>query len=160
MAAKGESAVSSRAPTLEVTKLRSDKVKFTLSGTDASVANALRRVIMAEVPSVAICDVIIVENTSVLHDEFVAHRLDLNYHSRAFRKNHCVNFRRRHNLFGDSAPSSKRQEPYALCFKAQIEHLAPAQQSLDGATDSLTPRTDKASLNKFVNCGEREVRNR
>lgn len=67
----------SRSPTLAVQKLRTDKVKFTLSGTDISVANALRRVILAEVPTFAIDSVTINENTSVLHDEFVAHRLGL-----------------------------------------------------------------------------------
>lgn len=66
-----------RNPTLTVRKLRTDKVKFTLEGTDASVANALRRVIIAEVPTFAIDFVTVNENTSVLHDEFVAHRLGL-----------------------------------------------------------------------------------
>ena len=69
--------VTSRNPSIAVTKLRHDKVKFTLTGTDISVANALRRVIMAEVPCFAIDTVSINDNSSVLHDEFVAHRLGL-----------------------------------------------------------------------------------
>jgi hypothetical protein len=77
MAASASGGVPSRNPSVAVSKLLPHKVKFTLSGTDISVANALRRVMMAEVPCFAVQDVIILENTSVLHDEFVAHRLGL-----------------------------------------------------------------------------------
>ena len=69
--------LASRVPRIEVTKLRDDKLKFVLSETDSSVANALRRVMMAETPTLAIETVEVEENSSVLHDEFLAHRLGL-----------------------------------------------------------------------------------
>ncbi|KAL2847664.1 DNA-directed RNA polymerase [Aspergillus pseudodeflectus] len=50
---------------------------FSLIGLDASIANAFRRIVMAEVPTLAIETVYVHNNTSVIQDEVLAQRLGL-----------------------------------------------------------------------------------
>ncbi|KAM1526665.1 hypothetical protein PS1_016363 [Malus domestica] len=60
-----------RLPRVKIFEMRDDYVKFELRDTDASIANALRRVMIAEAPTVAITLVEIEINSSVLNDEFI-----------------------------------------------------------------------------------------
>lgn len=62
---------------IRVIEEKDNALRFLLEGTNHAYANALRRAMIAEVPAMAIEDVIIVENTSVLYDEVIAHRLGL-----------------------------------------------------------------------------------
>jgi DNA-directed RNA polymerase I and III subunit RPAC1 len=50
---------------------------FSLTGIDASIANAFRRILLAEVPTLAIEKVYVHNNTSVVADEVLSHRLGL-----------------------------------------------------------------------------------
>jgi DNA-directed RNA polymerase II subunit RPB3 len=64
-------------PEIEVVQVRDDFIEFYLLKADLSFANSLRRVMIAEVPTMAIDMVNIKANTSPLFDEFIAHRLGL-----------------------------------------------------------------------------------
>ncbi|KAK4499008.1 hypothetical protein PRZ48_009520 [Zasmidium cellare] len=50
---------------------------FSLIGVDASIANAFRRILLSEIPTLAIEDVFFFDNTSIIQDEVLAHRLGL-----------------------------------------------------------------------------------
>jgi DNA-directed RNA polymerase I and III subunit RPAC1 len=50
---------------------------FSLTGIDTSVANAFRRILLSEIPTLAIEDVFVYQNTSIIQDEVLAHRLGL-----------------------------------------------------------------------------------
>lgn len=52
-------------------------VDFTLRNVDLALANSLRRTMLAEIPTLAIDLVEVLVNTSVIPDEFLAHRLGL-----------------------------------------------------------------------------------
>ncbi len=54
-----------------------EEVVFDLIGVDAPIANALRRILLSEVPTMAIETVFVHDNSSVMHDEMLAHRLGL-----------------------------------------------------------------------------------
>ena len=64
-----------RFPKIAIREMLDDQIKFVLTETDVYMANALRRVMLAEVPTIAIDLVEIEANSSVLNDEFIAHRL-------------------------------------------------------------------------------------
>ncbi len=62
-------------PKFRILEKREDSIKFIVEGVDVTFANALRRTILAEVPTFAIDEVEFFENDSALFDEIIAHRL-------------------------------------------------------------------------------------
>jgi DNA-directed RNA polymerase subunit D len=52
-------------------------IRMLIQGVDVPFMNALRRLVLSEVPCMAIDDVVVIENSSVLQDEIIAHRLGL-----------------------------------------------------------------------------------
>ncbi|KAL8662466.1 MAG: hypothetical protein Q9202_004709 [Teloschistes flavicans] len=62
---------------IEFHKLTPHDASFSLIGIDASIANAFRRILLAEIPTLAIEYVFVHDNTSIVQDEVLAHRLGL-----------------------------------------------------------------------------------
>jgi len=63
--------------TVKVQRLSQRSIEFDLVGVDASIANAFRRICIAEVPTVCIEHVYVFNNTSIVQDEVLAHRIGL-----------------------------------------------------------------------------------
>jgi DNA-directed RNA polymerase subunit D len=62
---------------VKTVELKGNKGMLRIEDTDVYFVNSLRRVMLAELPKLAIDDVIIYDNTSALFDELIAHRLGL-----------------------------------------------------------------------------------
>ncbi|XP_078313478.1 DNA-directed RNA polymerases I and III subunit RPAC1-like [Crassostrea virginica] len=62
---------------VDMIKMNDDELEFDMVGIDAAIANAFRRILLAEVPTMAIEKVHIYNNTSIIQDEVLAHRLGL-----------------------------------------------------------------------------------
>eukprot|EP00158_Paraphelidium_tribonemae_P002530 Partr_v1_DN25444_c0_g1_i3_m53412 putative DNA-directed RNA polymerases I and III len=62
---------------ISIVRIAPDLMEFDLVGVDASIANAFRRIMIAEVPTMAIKTVYIMNNTSTIPDEMLAHRIGL-----------------------------------------------------------------------------------
>mmetsp|Transcript_22481 Transcript_22481/g.35863 ORF Transcript_22481/g.35863 Transcript_22481/m.35863 type:complete len:296 (-) Transcript_22481:3276-4163(-) len=60
-----------------VIKRQGDLLVFEMLHADASIANALRRIMLAEVETVAVDRIGIMNNTSIIQDEVLAHRIGL-----------------------------------------------------------------------------------
>ena len=62
---------------IEIKNRENDQLLFTVEGVDVSMVNALRRICMVEVPTLAIETVEILKNDARIFDEALAHRLGL-----------------------------------------------------------------------------------
>ena len=57
---------------------KSDReIKFIIGGVTPAFVNAIRRVLISEIPIMSFDEIVFLENTSVLYDEIIAHRIGL-----------------------------------------------------------------------------------
>ncbi|KAG1696487.1 DNA-directed RNA polymerases I and III subunit RPAC1 [Nymphon striatum] len=60
---------------VNVITLTDSEMEFDMIGIDAAIANAFRRIMMSEVPTMAIDKIFMYNNTSIIQDEVLAHRI-------------------------------------------------------------------------------------
>eukprot|EP00871_Galdieria_phlegrea_P004785 jgi/Galph1/5307/GphlegSOOS_G3905.1 len=92
-----------------VVKRDEEELVLELIGIDAPLVNAIRRILLAEVPTMAIEHVLMSDNTSVIHDEILAHRLGL------------IPIRADANLFREYERGAEPQEDNCIIFRLQVE---------------------------------------
>jgi DNA-directed RNA polymerase subunit D len=64
-------------PSVDVIEKSAERIVVKFNNIPRQYVNSLRRLAISEVPTLAIDDVVMLENSSVMHDEAVAHRLGL-----------------------------------------------------------------------------------
>ena len=62
---------------IEILEKNDNNLRIIVREADVPLMNALRRIALAEVPTMAIEEVVMIENSSILQDEIIAHRLGL-----------------------------------------------------------------------------------
>jgi DNA-directed RNA polymerase subunit D len=62
---------------LKIIKMEDNKVRFNISGINVDLVNALRRIVISEIPTMAMEEISFYGNSSILDDEFLALRLGL-----------------------------------------------------------------------------------
>lgn len=93
---------------INIKKSNEEKLVFDLKGIDSSLANALRRILISEIPTMAIENCIFYQNTSVIPDEVLAHRLGL------------IPIQADANLFNFKVDSEEYSEFNYLTFKLHV----------------------------------------
>ena len=66
-----------RLASIDIIEQSDEKIVIKFKGVPRHYVNALRRIALSEVPTMAVDDVVMLENSSVMHDEAIAHRLGL-----------------------------------------------------------------------------------
>ena len=62
---------------IEVQEKDEAMIRLIIRDVDVSLMNSLRRIVVSEVPCMSIDEVVMIENSSILQDEIIAHRLGL-----------------------------------------------------------------------------------
>ena len=108
---------------LEVTAMDEEKVEFEMEGISPAIANAFRRILISEVPTMAVEKVFIVNNTSIIQDEVLSHRLGL------------VPIRADPRLFEYKSESEAPSERNTIVFKMHVKCYR--EQTVDGQRGAL-----------------------
>eukprot|EP00124_Ichthyophonus_hoferi_P004507 Ihof_evm1s506 gene=Ihof_evmTU1s506 len=120
---------------VNIVKIDGNDMEFDLVGVDASIANAFRRIALVEVPTMAIEHVYIMNNTSIMQDEVLAHRLGL------------VPVMADPALFEYKEPGEENfTDTNTIAFELKVKCTQPAAQSKRGKADKPAAPTKSMSV--------------
>ena len=115
--------------TVAVQRLGANYMEFDVVGVAPAIANALRRVMISEIPTMAIETVFVINNTSIIPDEVLSHRLGLVPIFADPRK------------FESTRPGESENESNSLFFELRARCFPNGRQGLSSdapATERLT----------------------
>ncbi|PHT51994.1 DNA-directed RNA polymerases II, IV and V subunit 3 [Capsicum baccatum] len=103
---------------IKIREVKPDFMKFKLRDIDSSIANTLRHIMIAKVPTIAIDLVEIEVNSSVLNYEFTSHRLGL-----IPLTSECA-MRMRFSRDYDACDGDGQYEYYSVEFYLRVKYLS------------------------------------
>ena len=112
-----------------------DEIEFDMLGVDAAIANTVRRILLAEVPTMAAESCLFYNNTSIIQDEVRLGARDCGSH-RPANYDECARGRGGHGKTGEPALSVQRS-----CQGSSIQTTPkPLQPALVGRGSNVPPR--------------------
>lgn len=134
---------------VEVIRHTGDDMEFDMIGIDPAVANAFRRILIAEVPTMAIEKVFIANNTSVVQDEVLALRLGLipiNVDPRLFEYAENNEPNERNTIVFKLHVRCKRGEPRLTVYSNELKWLPngsefPVESEVSNSNSTSKPKT-------------------
>ncbi|KAG0597410.1 hypothetical protein M758_UG335800 [Ceratodon purpureus] len=109
---------------VDIVSLNEEDIEFDIVGIDAAIANAFRRILIAEVPTMAIEKVYIANNTSVIQDEVLAHRLGL------------LPIKADPRLFNYKSEEENANEKNTIVFKLDVVCTRKGERIMNGSVKS------------------------
>ncbi len=122
---------------------KGSKYSFTIQDTTPAIANALRRSIMNETPTMAITSIEFVKNSSTLFDEMLAHRLGL-----VVLKTDLRSYNQRSKCTCNAEGCAKCQLKLTLNVKGPLSVTAKEIESQDPKVLPVYPQTLIVTLQK------------
>ncbi|KAI0800444.1 insert subdomain of RNA polymerase alpha subunit [Fomes fomentarius] len=138
---------------VSVKRLSQRSIEFDLVGVDASIANAFRRILIAEVPTIAIEDVFVFNNTSVIQDEILAQRLGLiplNVDPRLFEFRKDIPLDRNTLVFRLNVTCERARKPSKNVFVNEYVKSGDLEWVPQGEQEAVFGSNTPAATNKDI----------
>ena len=133
---------------IEIKSLDEEEMVFDMIGIDPAIANAFRRILLSEVPTMAIEKVFILNNTSFIQDEVLSHRLGL------------IPIRADARLFEERADDKDADEHNVIAFRlaARCERRRAGAGAAEASSEERAHKKVLSGELQWIPQGEQEAR--
>lgn len=137
---------NSRLVRIQILEKNDALLRLLVEETNAAFMNTLRRIILSEVPTMAVDDIVIIENSSPLQDEFLAHRIGLVPLKTDLQTYNLPEDCTCESEFG----CNQCRVPLALEIEAQDHTMTVYSGDLKSENPSVTPTSNKIPIAKLA----------